>query len=559
MSLRVEASVQLYYCNMAAVKWFAVMFGVILPVADPDSAAQNALDAGGDRALDASLRVGSGGRNTAAAQEDLRSRNLLVTGDAASGRGFRGSVGYSAAEDFRGAVGGDALSNFRAGSALSDPLFLLSMQAGDPYSFGSAIALTGVRRDYSTAILPGQRLLGDDLSSQSMTDARIRLDRAGGALTTSAQLSRGTEAHRYGATRGTDGAIYHLIAGSLRGVTMVNAADQIENMGVGTAEGARMRDAFRASQLSGVPVMTLYPLPFSASGRAVDGRLNSGQAAASESAARWNAEYAAIVGGMRDQYGARPAAPAAGNPEAAPTVPGSTPQAVDADAELAAWMAALRDRLAADTPAKRSETPPEEKPEPTSGAAARLGSTLTPEEEVLLLRHGKHIGRLDVQGTDRAEQIMALAAGQMAKGRPFEAERLFALAAGIGGGNPMAAIGLANSQVAAGLPLAAGISLRRTFRSNPELIDVRYDQPLVASAEVQRATAASAQRAAGRSPGDASSYGLVVAYIGHQIGDAELVAQGLALMADDSHDLELLKLLRAIWSPASAGSSAPQP
>ncbi len=553
-----RGTVQLYNCLMAAVKWSAVMLGVILPVIDPGAAAQNALDAGGDRALDASLRVGSGGRNTAAAQDDMRNRNLLVTGDAASGRGFRGSVGYSAAEDFRGMVGGDALSGFRAGSAQSDPLYLLSMQTGDPYAFGSATALAGVRRDYSATTAPGLRLWGDDLSSRTMTDARIRLDRAVGALSTSNQLAHGTEVHRYGATRGTDGAVYHLVAGSLRGVSMVNAADQIENMGVGTAEAARMRDAFRASKLSGVAFMSPYPQPFAATGRTVDGRLNPADAAAPGSAARWNAEYAAIIGGMRDQYGKRRVVGAPASPEAALPAPAAGPQVAVAESDLAAWMSSLRDRLAMDADAKNIAASGKAESAPASGGGARLGSTLTPEEEVLLLRHGKRIARLDAQNADRSEQIMAMAAQQMAKGRPFEAERLFALAAGIGGGNPMASIGLANAQVAAGLSLAAGLTLRRTFRNNPELIDARYDQPLVASDELQHATATSAARAAERSPGDAASYGLVIAYIGHQVGDAELVSQGLALMAGEAHDQELVKLLDAIWRPA-AGASAPQP
>src|SRR4051812_9661530 len=81
--------------------------------------AQNALGSGD--ALDRNLGVGSSGRNPSAAVQNYRDRNLLITGDVVGGRGFRGSVGYTAESDFRGRLGSNDTFQFRADSAISSP------------------------------------------------------------------------------------------------------------------------------------------------------------------------------------------------------------------------------------------------------------------------------------------------------------------------------------------------------------------------------------------------------------------------------------------------------
>ena len=80
-------------------------------------AAQNALDAGNGTALDAGLSPYQGSYNQPLPVPNFRSRNLLVTGNVAGGRGFRDTVGYSAEFDFRGETGSDDLFRERANSA----------------------------------------------------------------------------------------------------------------------------------------------------------------------------------------------------------------------------------------------------------------------------------------------------------------------------------------------------------------------------------------------------------------------------------------------------------
>ena len=91
--------------------------GLALPGSERPVAAQDAL--GGGNALDSNPRVGGGRINSRSATDNYRARNALVTGNVPGGRGFRGSVGYTAPTDFRGVVGSDATYAFRRDSAFS--------------------------------------------------------------------------------------------------------------------------------------------------------------------------------------------------------------------------------------------------------------------------------------------------------------------------------------------------------------------------------------------------------------------------------------------------------
>ena len=98
--------------------------------ATPPSPAQNAL--GGGTALDGNLIQGGNRFNPSAPVADYRSRNLLVTGNVARGRGFRGTVGYTAEFDFRGPTGSDEPFAQRAVSAVRAPNFHTAGRAPPP-------------------------------------------------------------------------------------------------------------------------------------------------------------------------------------------------------------------------------------------------------------------------------------------------------------------------------------------------------------------------------------------------------------------------------------------
>jgi hypothetical protein len=53
----------------------------------------------------------------------------------------------------------------------------------------------------------------------------------------------------------------------------------------------------------------------------------------------------------------------------------------------------------------------------------------------------------------------------------------------------------------------------------------------------------------GKDSSNASDFGLVAAWCGHQLGDRSLVESGLALMSSASPDDPFVQALRALWLP----------
>ena len=150
---------------------FPLMLGAaLLPTSELH--AQDALGSG--NALDNNLRVGSGGINAPTPTPNFRDRNLIVTGDVIGGRGFRGSVGYTAEADFRGSLGSNDLFNFRAGSVSSSPYF----QLGTTYErlrFGQDIGIVEYRRAGSGA--PESVNAQNPIGIGGGENDRLRLDR----------------------------------------------------------------------------------------------------------------------------------------------------------------------------------------------------------------------------------------------------------------------------------------------------------------------------------------------------------------------------------------------
>ena len=119
--------------------------------------------------LDANSRVGGQGENGARAKEDYFSRNLIVTGDVAGGRGFRGSVGYREQSEFTGQTGSDDNRSWRAYSVYSSPF--MAQAAYNPLQASQAFGAIMYTRTYANASAR------DILTNQQPLDARIAFDR----------------------------------------------------------------------------------------------------------------------------------------------------------------------------------------------------------------------------------------------------------------------------------------------------------------------------------------------------------------------------------------------
>ena len=94
--------------------------------------------------------------------------------------------------------------------------------------------------------------------------------------------------------------------------------------------------------------------------------------------------------------------------------------------------------------------------------------------------------------------------------------------------------------------LSASLTLRNLFIAFPELIDAKYDRALLPTKDrLDKAVAVMRERATRGD--DAPSYGVLLAYIGHQTGDRKLVEEGLAFVKGSEKLDESRKLLEGVW------------
>jgi hypothetical protein len=131
------------------------------------------------------------------------------------------------------------------------------------------------------------------------------------------------------------------------------------------------------------------------------------------------------------------------------------------------------------------------------------------------------------------------------RGEYFWAERRFLRALRFVPGHPLATAGLGHAQLGAGLYESAALTLRSLLMHQPEMIDTRYDESLLPN-RVRLLTAIEEIR----SPSEMSqgeSTGFLLAYVGHQLDDAELVSDGLRMMEEAKPESTLRPLLEAVW------------
>lgn len=171
---------------------------------------------------------------------------------------------------------------------------------------------------------------------------------------------------------------------------------------------------------------------------------------------------------------------------------------------------------------------------------------MTLEDFGVVLRHGHRIDRLSAGSNDRFNEVLAVAEQKLREGDYFTAERRFEHALRFTPGHPLATAGLAHAQLGAGLFLSSSFTLRNLFINQPEMIDVQYSPDLLPNAQrMSEAITKLKTRLQGEK--DLASYGMLLAYVGHQTGDQSLVEQGLNQLSQSDPGNALLPLLRSIW------------
>ena len=233
-----------------------VIAAVLAALGGGSAGAQDALGTGD--ALDANLNPQSGGWNAPTRAVDFYRRNLLVTGNVAAGRGFRGSVGYTAAADFRGAVGSDDLFRFRADSALSAVPFVNLGTTYERLRFGQDLGLIEYRRAARGATVGG--LSDPRYELAEMIDLRLAVDRLGLASSIARSTEMSAEPKIIGSALDEEGRPFVINSSSLRGIQVAPASRGLL-VGLSTYDFVRIGEDFDAGR-SMTPVGEPFQLSF---------------------------------------------------------------------------------------------------------------------------------------------------------------------------------------------------------------------------------------------------------------------------------------------------------
>lgn len=512
---------------------------------------------GSGNLLDANTQVGSGRSNAPAVPVDFNARNLLVTGNVAGGRGFRGSVGYTADTDFRGRTGSDDTFSFEADSAYSNVVFSSSAIARDRFLTAQGIGTFEYRRESTPIGLQQQRVATDQ------PDSRLRLDRANTAMAIG-RMNYDTGEDRIVANGSApDGAPIRFIISPLRGLQSERMTDPVVQSGLGLYEQARARQE--------IALGLAKPEDYSPRRRAVErGMLDTqvkpdqlGDAARSETrvfapgyldilksvdaaAARKTSDETATVDRVKRDLeeiertrreGTSGAPTEEKGPAGVVVPPEKDGEKKDADA------GAGRGKLDPLLEATSAE------PDRELDREKIRGRIMTVDEMAEVLRHGGTITTLTTDDQRRLGELMRLGETALKQGDFFAAERRFLQAKDYRTGNPMIEVGMAHAQLGGGTYLSSALTLRQLFKSNPELIDTRYDRSLLPDSE-RLATVVKRIRDRMAMGEDRPSYGFLLAYIGHQTNDRALVEEGLREVAGTPSLDTYGELLRGVWLPA---------
>ncbi len=559
---------------------------------------QNALDGnlrrGSGTELDASLRQGSR-VNQPIAATDYRSRNLVVTGDVAGGRGFRGTVGYSAEGDFRGALGSDSNREFRANSALSSVHAQGALPINDRFAIATGIGAVSYRRE--TTALPASSPITERTATTgrlqysaretALANAdRVRLDMATRSLSLSRELSTLTEPISLKTVPVAGGRKAKLIASPYTGLVAIPTDDMIESLSLGVYGSALLRSDLRFGRADRDKIAKSY---VSVNDRSAAARLDTrvvppGSAPtaptlpAGETPARRNA-YDRIATSMADRVrGMRPPGAAGGSDVTAADAISRVRQgfmraqeeshsAIERITGIAQPPGTGIDRSPDDVspivapatvPAPPSDVLRVAPTDPSLEPDSTQPRVLTGAEVAVLLAYRAEIDHLDGGSKEALDSLLAVGEMAMRSGRFLTAERAFVAATLVAPANPLPLVGLANSEIAAGLDAAASLALRQLFLNYPEMIAAKYAPELLGPSERLQTIA---QRCLENGKGSrlAGDCGIVAAYIGYQLDDPAMTEAALALLETSENDAPLAKILRAVWAHVAAAPADAAP
>ena len=491
----------------------------------PRASGQNALGSG--NSLDANL-AGSGSTiNRRAPVGNFRDRNLVVTRDVAAGRGFRGTVGYTAEYDFRGELGSNDLYAERANMALSNPGLLSAGRTFERLRFGQYLGAVAYRRSgYGSSL---QTVNQQSFMPAAVNDDRLRLDQITLSSTSHMIYESAADAQVVGFLQDEEGRHVVASASSLTGVQLAVAETQGQLIGLTGYDLARTIQDLEAgrgvSRLGGTFRASFEDLRMTAHLDESDTYASRIELELAEAPMeiKLAPQYVSILEGIAQK--------------AASTIQwdagAESVFLTELDRELERLRAELTGAALQETEVgtDQQETDPVFKIPDIAGP----------------LRHGRRVEKLSDRELSRFNELVASAEEKLRDGEYFWAERRFDRALRFTPDHPLATAGLINAQIGAGLYVPAALGLRRLFSRQPEMIDVVYGPDLLPGRVRLNIAVRRLRELIENEPRDRGLHGLLLAYLGHQMADPSLEAEGLAVMEQNLPENRLLPLLKSIW------------
>jgi hypothetical protein len=470
--------------------------------------------------------VGGTGFNPQAGIPDFRVGNQVVTRNVAGGRGFRGTVGYFAEADFRGALGSDEIFQFRAETAFSSPAFLAAGRTAERLRYGAYLGAVEYQRDaeHLSVISSLGRLQPSPYQTISSRVAADQFSLSGGTDLTASTLAA---PEMLGVVRDPSGETRVATSSALRGLQRTPPDLSPQMAGLTAYDLARVI----ADMQAGLPLRRMgEPYPAGLAGPPVPAATTAAPGAqpapGGPAAPAPSDPYGRIVDRLVDRYVARAEAGAARSMLAE---------------QLSGRMEELRRGLEEFSPPQQPAT------DDTAPGGPGESGRLSLRELGPLLRHGAELRHLSGGDPTRFDELMTAAEESLGAGEYFRAERRFARALRFTPGHPLATAGLAHAQIGAGLYVTAALGLRRLLIDRPEMIGVRYAQPLLPN-RVRMNLAVTTLRSRIRAEErDRAHYAFLLAYVGRHMDEPAITEEGLRLLEESSPQDPLPAVLRAVW------------
>ena len=592
--------------NAAALAVFCTLL-IQLPiplvgVAAP-AAAQNAL--GDGRGLEnRHVTAGRGNYQRPDLSQELNFRNSIVTGNAPNFLSFRGNVPYSDPDSFRGELGSNDLFAFRRDSLFSGLAgqgirgtealqFQASLTTGTsppPGLVGPFVVnRAGSGRSARNVLEP--RRLGGDPRDTALTGNRPGIGGDGFSADLGGTIRRSDPISSF---ETGEGGLWQGggLRGLLRSPTSYTTTRDYRPAYLGIIpDEQRQPRALTATGLLGIRLS-----PIGGEDAVAEQRDRADAAADGEDGLERAPGAPQRIGAQRIDSRVRTAhdqllerfsqRPLQGGDTDAPAIdlqpgqqPGEQPgEEVPGDQNIAPWQRDLLDLrnyinrpdLMPEAPDRTGEQDDQSDQESGDGDGdgqpERGGFDRLLDDDVVIERLAASPDSVD----DTFARLVRRAEGQIREGRYFDAEETFSVALSIKPNDPGAQIGRIHAQLGAGLFLSAAVNVRQVFTLFPEFAAARFGRRLLPPRDRidgiietldgyletdPGSPDADGDRAARLSGSLRAEAGLLLAYIGRQTSDPELVRRGLAdyrraaegdPTTDDDDATPRLRLLRVL-------------